>query len=194
MENKKESLSYPVGHPDQTEHAVPLGHFKDYNHAYDNAAYSDKGKYYDDTVYDDSYVDTVKYDQNYVKENEEQKRRVYPSPGPQDIHTPIQEDEEEYVEPKTSKKNRSQFEDMHHTIEEYKPKNRRTGIMRTYRSETRTENYEGKDSGHTGHVREDSYAYRGNQGRDYPLYTQDKTFTDIEQVPNLLQILTLKKR
>ena len=169
-----------MAHPGQTEHAVPLSHFKDYNHAYGNpVAYSDKGQDYDNSVYDNSYFDTVKYDENNAKEKEQER------PLPHDIHTPIQEDKEGYVKPKISKATRSQYENMHHTIEEYKPKKEQTGIVRTYRSETRTEKYVGKDRGHTEHVREDSYSFRDDQGRDYPLYTQDKTFTDIDQVPNL---------
>ena len=182
-------------HPHPDEHATPVSHFKDYNNAYDdNVAYSDKGQYYDESVHDDdSYVDKVKYERNDVEEKKKEQRHInliYPSAFPHDENKPIQEDNEEYVKSlKESKPDRkedgkdypqygydgtisykSKQPEDHHTIEEYKPKKRRSGIIRTY----------GKDRGHTGHVKEDSYT--DNQGRDYPLYTQDKTFTDIDQV------------
>ena len=196
-----------VDQPHREEHVTLVGHFKDFNHAYDdNVAYSDKGQYYDESVYDDgSYVDPVKYEKNDVKEKSKEQRHinlVYPSPPPHDSNTPIQEDKEEYVKPRKESKSdktkdyqqygyddaityKNKEPENHHMIEEYKPKKRRSGgVIRTYRSETRTEKYEGKDRGHTGHVREDSYTYQDNQGRDYPLYSQDKTFTDIDQVYN----------
>ena len=184
-------MKYPVNVVHQTESSVPLSHFKDYTAGYDDSvAY--KGQYYDDeSAYDDdSYVDPVKYEQTTVKQSKTKRpvKLIYPSQIPDDINTPIQEDQEEYVKPKDKKRVSSHEEDAHYTVEEYKPKKRRTGIVRSFRSETRTEKYEGKNRGHIGQVQEQTYSFKDNQGRDYPLYTQDKNFADVDQVaiPELL--------
>ena len=77
---------------------------------------------------------------------------------------------------------------------------------RKYRSQVRTEQYDGVDSGHVSHITENTYEFQHPppgaplsssqaqthqeqeypqplQGHDYPLlYTQDKTYNSLNQV------------